>query len=98
MFSASNKERLDGLSEVYFTGMTPELDAALKAMIRTETETLELVNATNKLLECYGITRDLVSKEEFSRFYRALRRDNASDKELAFTELENFSPDACAAP
>ncbi|NVD72201.1 hypothetical protein HUX88_16815 [Duganella sp. BJB1802] len=69
---------------------TPELDSALKGMIRTETETLPLVNATNKYLECHGITRESVSKEEFSRLYRGLRSDEAGVKEAVFNELKNL--------
>ena len=67
---------------------TAELDAALKSMIRTETETLPLVNAINKLLECHGITRESVDKEKFSHFYLGLRSDEARDKEAIFEELD----------
>ena len=66
---------------------TAELDAALKSMIRTETETLPLVNAINKLLDCHGITRESVAKEKFSHLYLGLRSDEARDKEAIFEEL-----------
>jgi hypothetical protein len=49
-----------------------------------------LINATNKLLVCYAITRESVGNEAYLHFYRGLRSDNASDKELAFRELENL--------
>lgn len=68
--------------------LTAELDAALKGMIRTETETLPLVNATNKLLECHGITREAVGKDVFSYFYRGLRSDDVKAREAMFGELD----------
>ena len=74
--------------------ITAELDAALKSMIRTETETLPLVNAINKLLECHGITRESVSKEKFSHFYRGLRSDEARDKEVISQELDRLRSEA----
>lgn len=67
---------------------TPELIDSLKGMIRTETESLPAINATNKLLECFGITRETVSKEEFSRFYRPLRSDDLSQVEAGFALLD----------
>lgn len=67
--------------------LTAELDAALKSMIRTETETLPLVNAINKMLECHGITRESVRKEKFSHFYLGLRSEDARAKEAIFKEL-----------
>jgi hypothetical protein len=67
--------------------------SALQGMIRTETDMLASINATNKLLECYGITRELVTKEEFSRFYRGLRSDDVKLKEITFKQL-NLRPRA----
>lgn len=67
--------------------LTAELDAALKSMIRTETETLPLVNAINKMLECHGITRESVRKEKFSHFYLGLRSEDPRAKEAIFKEL-----------
>lgn len=91
MSSSDEHNRANAAFYVPADDFTPELDAALKAMIRTETETLPLVNATNKYLECHGIIRESVSKEEFSRLYRGLRSDEARDKEAVFTELENMA-------
>lgn len=68
----------------------PELISGLEGMVRTETDTLASINATNKLLECYGITRDSVKKEEFSYFYRGLRSDDSSDKERIFNQLRRL--------
>lgn len=90
MSSGDKYNRANAAFYVPADDFTPELDAALKGMIRTETETLPLVNATNKYLECYGITRESVSKEEFSHFYRGLRSDEASDKEAMFKELDQL--------
>lgn len=90
MSSSDKYNRANAAFYVPSDDFTPELDAALKGMIRTETETLPLVNAINKYLECYGITRESVSKEEFSHFYRGLRSDGAGDKEAVFKELENL--------
>ena len=88
MSSSDKYNRANAAFYVPADDFTHELDTALKGMIRTETETLPLVNATNKYLECYGITRESVSKEEFSHFYRGLRSDEAGDKEAMFRELE----------
>jgi len=89
MSSSDKYNRANAAFYVPAHDFTQALGAALEGMIRTETETLPLVNATNKYLECYGITRESVSKEEFSRFYRGLRSDAAADKEAIFKELEN---------
>jgi len=90
MSSADKYNRANAAFYVPADILTPELDAALKGMIRTDTETLPLVNATNKLLECYGITRESVSKEAFSRFYRGLRSEKAGDKEATFKRLADL--------
>lgn len=90
MSSSDKYNRANAAFYVPADDFTQELDAALKGMIRAETETLPLVNAVNKYLECYGITRESVSKEEFSHFYRGLRSDDASDKAAMFKELENL--------
>jgi hypothetical protein len=90
MSSANPTNRSNAAFYVPADVLTPELGAALKGMIRTETETLPLVNAINKLLECHGITRESVSKEEFSKFYLGLRSDVLADKEKTFTQLDNL--------
>jgi hypothetical protein len=90
MSSSDKYNRANAAFYVPSTVLTEELDRALKGMIRTETETLPLVNATNKLLECYGITRESVRKEEFSRFYRGLRSETPRDKEAIFKELDEL--------
>jgi len=66
----------------------PELISRLQGMIRTETDRMALIHATNKLLECYGITRESVDKEEFSKFYRGLRSDDQNVKEMTFRQLD----------
>ncbi|MFK3737198.1 hypothetical protein [Massilia sp. TN1-12] len=91
MSSADKYNRANAAFYVPADVLTPELDAALKGMIRTETETLPLVNAINKLLECHGITRESVSKDEFSAFYRGLRSDVSSDKEKTFQKLDKIA-------
>lgn len=90
MSSANQTNRSNAAFYVPADKLTPELDAALKGMIRTETETLPLINAINKLLECHGITRESVSKEEFSKFYLGLRSDVLDDKEKTFRQLDNL--------
>jgi hypothetical protein len=90
MSSANETNRSNAAFYVPADVLTPELDAALKGMIRTETETLPLVNAINKLLECHGITRESVSKEEFSKLYLGLRSDILADKEKTFRHLDNL--------
>ena len=90
MSSANQTSRSNAAFYAPADVFTPELDAALKCMIRTETETLPLVNAINKLLECHGITRESVSKEEFSKFYLGLRSDDLADKEQTFRQLDNL--------
>nr|WP_314545395.1 hypothetical protein [uncultured Massilia sp.] len=91
MSSADKYNRANAAFYVPADVLTPELDAALKGMIRTETETLPLVSAINKLLECHGITRESVSKDEFSAFYRGLRSDALSDKEKIFQRLDSLA-------
>lgn len=91
MSSSDKYNRANAAFYVPADVLTPELDAALKGMIRTETETLPLINAINKLLECHGITRESVSKDEFSAFYRGLRSDALTDKEKAFQKLDSLA-------
>jgi hypothetical protein len=66
----------------------PELISRLQGMVRTETDRMALIHATNKLLECYGITRESVDKEEFSKYYRGLRSGDQSIKEMTFRQLD----------
>lgn len=68
----------------------PEVISALKGMIRTETDLLASINATNKLLECYGITRESVPKEEFSKLYKGLRNEDTHIKESALKKLDLY--------
>lgn len=70
--------------------VNPELISGLEGMVRTETDTLASINATNKLLECYGITRDSVRGEEFSHFYRGLRSDDSNEKERTLSQLRRL--------
>ena len=90
MSSSDKRVRAKAAYYVPCDMLTQVVIDGLKGMIRTETETLALVNATNKLLECYGITRDSVGKEEFSCLYRGLRSENSSDKESAFHQLDRI--------
>ena len=54
------------------------------------TETLPLVNATNKLLECYGITEDSLPEAQYLRLYRGLRSDDLKTKEATFKDLDRL--------
>lgn len=89
MSSADKVNRANAAFYAPADAASPELLEALKGMIRTETETLPLVNATNKLLECCGITRESVDKETFSMYYCGLRSDLLADKEMTFKKLDD---------
>lgn len=91
MSSTDKYNRANAAFYVPADALTLELDTALKGMIRTEVETLPLVNAINKLLECHGITRESVSKDDFSAFYRGLRSDALTDKEKTFQKLDSIT-------
>ena len=88
MSSADRYNRANAAFYVPADVLTPELDDALRDMIHAETDTLPLVNAINKLLECHGVTREAAGKEVFSRFYRGLRSDEAREREVIFKELD----------
>ena len=90
MASGDKYNRANAAFYVAADVLTAELDAALKTMIRKETETLPLVNAINKLLECHGITREAVDKARFSRFYRGLRSKESHEKEAIFEALKTM--------
>ena len=64
------------------------LKLALQTMISTETEQLARIHAVDKLLECYGVSAESVSKETYLKIYRNLHSDNLARKEDAFTQLE----------
>jgi hypothetical protein len=66
---------------------TLELLKALEGMVVTETETLPLIHATNKLLECHGVTRESVDKSTFSDMYKGLRSENVKEKFRTFDKL-----------
>lgn len=90
----SNSDKRIRAKAAYFVPsdtLVPSLISALKGMVRTETDTLAQINATNKLLQCYGINRESVEKEVFSRFYRGLRSEKLSGKEMIFAQLERLS-------
>jgi hypothetical protein len=91
MSSTDKYNRANAAFYVPADALTLELDTALKGMIRTEVETLPLVNAINKLLKCHGITRESVSKDDFSAFYRGLRSDALTDKEKTFHKLDSIT-------
>jgi hypothetical protein len=70
--------------------LTEELKFGLRGMIRTETDTLALIHAVTKLLECYGVTRESVPKKEFSRYYIGLCSEEMHMKERTFKELDEL--------
>jgi hypothetical protein len=70
--------------------LTSELKSALQGMIRTETDQTASINAVNKLLACYEVTRESVDKETFSSFYRGLRIDDPAMKETTFKRLDSL--------
>lgn len=91
LFSSPDKKiRAAAAYYVPSTLVTPELIACLQGMIRTETDTLARINAVNKLLQCYGITRDSLGKEEFSRLYKGLRSEDINIVNKTFNQLETY--------
>jgi len=88
MSSANKRIRAKVAYYVPANLLTTELLVALRGMIRTETDNMALINAVNKLLECYGITRASVTKDEFSELYRGLRNEDGKIKEATFRKLE----------
>jgi hypothetical protein len=68
--------------------LTAELKAGLQGMIRTETEQLARIHAVDKLLECYGVTKESVGKNNYSEFYRGLHSDDPETKDAAFRRLD----------
>lgn len=68
--------------------ITPELLSALKDMVRNETSALAAINATNTLLQCYGVTRHSVEKKQFSRLYRGLRSEHLAEIEETIRQLD----------
>lgn len=70
--------------------LTDDLKFALQGVIRTETEQLARIHAVDKLLQCYGVTKESVGKEKFSRLYRGLHSNNAQTKEAAFEQLDGL--------
>lgn len=86
---SSSDERIRAKAAYYIPAeKSPEVISALKGMIRTETDLLASINATNKILECYGITRDSVTKEEFSKLYKGLRNDEQRIREGTLKKLD----------
>jgi hypothetical protein len=90
MSSEDRRIRAKAAYYIPSNGFDPNVILALQGMIRTETDMLASINATNKLLECYGITRESVQKEEFSRFYRGLRSEDANLREITFKQLDKY--------
>lgn len=70
--------------------LTSEFKAALQGMIRTETDLLPRIHAVNKLLDCYGVSKESVDKAIWSSIYKGLHSDDQSDKERAFNLLEDL--------
>ena len=68
--------------------LTTELNAGLQGMVRTEAEQLARVHAVDKLLECYGATKESVGKSEYSDFYKDLHSDDPKTKEAVFRKLD----------
>lgn len=67
---------------------TSELNLALRGMIRTETQKLARIHAVDKLLECYGATKESLGKELYRTLYMGLHSDDVRVKEAAFTQLD----------
>lgn len=88
-FMSSPDEKLREKAAYYVPPkFTNELKLSLQGMIRTETRRLNCVNAVNKLLDCYGVTKESVGEENYLSIYRELRSENLNNKELAFKQLD----------
>lgn len=69
---------------------TDELKTALQGMIRTETELLPRIHAVDKLLMCYGATKESLGKSKYQTLYRGLHDDDVRIKEDALKQLERL--------
>jgi hypothetical protein len=89
-FMADPDHRLREKAAYYVpaTLLTDELKAGLQGMIRTETEQLARIHAVDKLLKCYGVTKESVGKETFSGLYKGLHNENTRIKEATFRKLD----------
>lgn len=67
-----------------------ELKSALQGMIRTETEQLARIHAVDKLLKCYGATKESLGQEKYRSLYRGLHSEDVRLKEAAFKQLDNL--------
>lgn len=70
--------------------LTDELKSALQGMIRIETKQLARIHAVNKLLECFGVSKESVEKKLYSSLYRGLHSEDLGEKEAAFKQLERL--------
>jgi hypothetical protein len=70
------------------TILTDELKSGLQGMIRTETEQLARIHAVDKLLSCYGVTKESVGKNTFLNLYKGLHSADVRMKEAAFKQLD----------
>lgn len=68
--------------------LTTKLKSGLQGMIRTETEQLARIHAVNKPLECYGVSKESVGKDDFSTFYKGLHSEGSKIKEPPFRQLD----------
>jgi len=68
--------------------LTDELKTALQGMIRTETAQLPRIHAVNKLLECYGVTKESVGDDTYRSIFRGLHSEDLAAKERAFKQLD----------
>lgn len=90
-FMASTKVQLREKAVYYLPAkFTTEIKASLQGMIRTETERLVSVHAVNKLLDCYGVTKESVGDAEYMVIYKGLRSNDLKEKELAFKRLDKL--------
>jgi hypothetical protein len=70
--------------------VTLELLAALKQMIRTETDNLAAIHAVNALLACYGVSKESIGVKPYQSIYRGLRAEDLAAKEAAFKQLDDL--------
>jgi hypothetical protein len=68
--------------------VTLELLAALKHMIRVETDRLAAIHAVNALLACYDVSKESIGAKPYREIYLGLRAADSTAKEAAFRQLD----------
>lgn len=91
-FMSGPDPRLRGQAAYYVPAAlcTNELKSALQGMIRTETVQLARIHAVDKLLKCYGVTKESLGKDKYRSLYLGLHSEEGRAKEAAFEQLAHL--------